>query len=192
VELRERINSGISAFNNMIKAAIADVQHGLEKDNIHKRVMFVDIDPIFEGHRFCEKGASTESGWPEFTDKAWFFSSPYRYDILPSGTKVAPRADDGSPKLQLDRRDDASCSDPHYEWDCAIGRLYARDPGLKLNEKEYPRGFTLGDLIPKTAKAMMVKAFHPKTIAYDAIAKKIAQAFGEGGGVQVPEDTQGP
>ena len=192
VELRERINSGVSAFNNMIKAAIADVQHGLEKDNIHKRVMFVDIDPIFEGHRFCEKGASTESGWPEFTDKAWFFSSPYRYDILPGGTKVAPRADDGSPKLQLDRRDDASCSDPHYEWDCAIGRLYARDPGLKLNEKEYPRGFTLEDLIPETAKARMMKAFHPKTIAYDAIAKKIAQAFGEGGGAQVPEDTQEP
>ena len=191
--LRQRMNSGVDAFNNMIQGAISEVQQSLKNDNINnKRIKFMDINPVFEGHRFCEKGDSSESGWPEFTDRAWFFSSPYRSDILPSGTKVVPRQNDGSPKLELDRRDDASCANPYYQWDCALGRLQARDPGMKLNEKEYPRDFSLSDFIPEAFKATLMKAFHPKTIAYDAIAKRIAQAFDETGGIQIPEDPQNP
>jgi hypothetical protein len=177
----------------MIQGAISEVQQSLKNDNVNnKRIKFMDINPVFEGHRFCEKGDSNESGWPEFTDRAWFFSSPYRSDILPSGTKVVPRQNDGSPKLELDRRDDASCADPYYQWDCALGRLQARDPGMKLNEKEYPRDFELADFLSEAFRAKLMKAFHPKTIAYDAIAKKIAQAFDENSAIPIPEDPQDP
>lgn len=192
VELRDRINGGVDAFNSMIRAAISEVEDGLKRDEITaKRIKFVDINPVFEGHRFCEKGDSSEVGWPEFTDRAWFFSSPFRSDILPSGRKVVPRADDGSPRLQLDRRDSEFCDSQYNVWDCTLGELQARDPDMPLNEKEYPKGRSLADLLPDVSKAMIMKAFHPKTIAYDAIAKLIAGQFGEGNG-QDPQDPDIP
>lgn len=192
VELRQRINGGVDAFNTMIRQAISEVEQALKRDDITaKRIKFVDINPVFEGHRFCEKGDSSETGWPEFTNRAWFFSSPFRSDILPGGQQVAPRADDGSPALQLDRRDSAFCSDPLNEWDCALGELKARDPDMPLNEKEFPKGRSLADILPDVSKAMIMKAFHPKTIAYDAIARLIGKAVGDSGG-SAPEDPQDP
>jgi hypothetical protein len=192
-DLRKRLNAGVDGFNTMIRAMVSEVQNGLERDGVtSKRIGFVDINPVFEGHRFCEPGESTEAGYPEFTERAWFFSSPYRFDILPDGQKIAPRTDDSGPKLQLDRRGGDSCSDPYYSWDCALGELNARDPNMPLNEKEYPRGFSLSDLIPEAGRAMIMKAFHPKTIAYDAIANKIAAEFGESNPNPQPEDPQDP
>jgi SAGA-associated factor 73 len=178
-ELRSRINAGVWSFNAMIQDAVSETQQGLERDEKNKRILFVDINPVFEGHRFCEKGASTESGWPEFTNRAWFFSSPFRSDILPDGRELAPRADDGSPRLQLDRRDSAFCDDPYNEWDCVLGELLERDPDMPLNEKEFPRGSTLYQSVKEWSKSKIMKAFHPKTIAYDAIARRIADKIAE-------------
>jgi hypothetical protein len=193
VELRDRINTGVNAFNNMIKATVSEVQKGLEMDNVNdKRIIFVDIDPIFEGHRFCEKGASTDAGWPEFTNTAWFFSSAFRSDILPGGRQVVPRADDDSPRLQLDRRGTSDCSDPYYAWDCAFGELQARDPDMPVNEKEYPQGRSLTDILLELSKNMVMKAFHPKSIAYDAIRKKIAGTLGDESGGPISEDPEDP
>jgi len=194
VELRDRVNAGVNAFNNMIKATISEVEQGLERDGINdKRIKFVDIDPIFEGHRFCEKGAPTDAGFPEFTNTAWFFSSFFRSDILPGGRQVVPRADDDSPRLQLDRRGSPDCSDPYYHWDCALGELHERDPGMPLNELEFPTWQSLADMLAEVSKNMVFKAFHPKSIAYDAISKKIAEALGDqSGGGTVPEDPEDP
>jgi hypothetical protein len=193
VELRDRINTGVNAFNNMIKATVSEVQKGLERDNVDdKRIIFVDIDPIFEGHRFCEKGASTDAGFPEFTNTAWFFSSAFRSDILPGGRQVVPRADDDSPRLQLDRRGTSDCSDPYYAWDCAFGELQARDPDMPVNEKEYPKGRSLTDILLELSKNMVMKAFHPKSVAYDAIRQKIAETLGDESGGAVPEDPEDP
>ncbi|KAK4902065.1 hypothetical protein LTR27_000967 [Elasticomyces elasticus] len=191
VELRDRINGGVKAFNIMIQSAVQEVQQMLEHDNVKKRIQFVDINPVFEGHRFCERGQSTESGWPEFTNRAWFFSSPFRSDIGLNGEELVPREDDNSPKLQLDRQDQSFCDDPYSEWDCALGKLVDRDPDMPLNPREFPKDRRLIDIVPQGTKAMFMKAFHPKTIAYDAIAKKIALEFGTDGTdlPQGPQDT---
>jgi hypothetical protein len=177
--LRTRINRGVDFFNAMIERAVSQTQDRYATRPGGKRVIFVDINPTFEGHRFCETGSSKDSGWPEFTDNAWFFSSPFRHDIKPDGQRVAPRADDGSPKLQLDRRDSAFCDDPHNDWDCVLGELLEKDPDMPLNEKEYPRGMTLSRSVVETTKAMVMKAFHPKSIAYEAIARKIHERYRE-------------
>jgi hypothetical protein len=140
----------------------------------------------------CEKGASTDAGFPEFTNTAWFFSSAFRSDILPGGRQVVPRADDDSPRLQLDRRGTSDCSDPYYAWDCAFGELQARDPDMPVNEKEYPKGRSLTDILLELSKNMVMKAFHPKSIAYDAIRKKIAATLGDESGGTVPEDPEDP
>jgi hypothetical protein len=193
VELRDRINRGVNAFNQMINGTVSEIQQILANDNIsNKRIMFVDIDPIFEGHRFCEPGASTDTGFPEFTDQAWFFSSAFRSDILPGGQKVVPRADDNSPKLQLDRRGSNDCNSPYYAWDCALGELQARDPNKAVNEKEYPRDLTLAGVLLEVSSNMIHKAFHPKSIAYDAISKKIAATLKDESGVPVSEEPGDP
>jgi lysophospholipase L1-like esterase len=196
VRLRERINDGVKAFNQMINATVSEVQRSLENDKIsNKRIKFVDIDPIFEGHRFCEPGSSTDAGFPEFTDKAWFFSSAFRSDILPGGQKVVPRADDNSPGLELDRRGSNDCNDPYYAWDCALGKLRDRYATKEVNGKEYPRGSTLNAMLLEISKNMVFKAFHPKSIAYDAISKKIAATLGDnsvGPVSEEPGDPQNP
>jgi hypothetical protein len=193
VKLRDRINNGVKAFNQMINATVSEVQRSLENDNIsNKRIKFVDIDPIFEGHRFCEPGASTDAGFPEFTDQAWFFSSAFRSDILPGGQKVAPRADDNSPGLQLDRRGSNVCNDPYYAWDCALGDLRAQYATKEVNGKEYPRGSTLNAMLLEISKNMVFKAFHPKSIAYDAISKRIAATLKDESGVPVSEEPGDP
>jgi len=179
--LRRRINSGIVSFNGMLRGVISEVTQDLQREGItKKRIRFFDTDPIYEGHRFCEKGDRSEDGWPEFTARSWFFSSALRWDILPDGSSLEPRGDDRDPKLELTRRGGDSCDDPLYEWDCALGDLVAADPNMPLNQKEYPQRRTLLDMVsnsPITRQAVM-KAFHPKSIAYDAIAKQIAETFG--------------
>ena len=75
--------------------------------------------------------------------------------------------------MQLDRRDNAFCDDPHNDWDCVLGELLEKDPDMPLNEKEYPRGMTLSRSIYEWSRAQIMKAFHPKSVAYEAIARKI-------------------
>lgn len=180
--LRSRINTGVDGFNNMIRAATAEVQEALGRENSAKQVWFVDINSVFEGHRFCEPGDRSESGWPTFTNRAWFFSSPYRSDITPDGRSVEPRTDDGTPKLELDRRGDAAfCDHPDNQWDCAIGELVDLDPDMPLNPDEYPQGRSLISVAKEITKGMLLKAFHPKTIAYNQIAQRIAASFGQPG-----------
>jgi hypothetical protein len=181
--LRTRINRGIVMFNGMLSGAVFEVQQALLEEGSRKRIKFFDTDPIYEGYRFCEPLGRDEPGWPEFTDRAWFFSSALRYDILPDNTKLAPRGDVDGPKLELDRRGTDSCSDPYYKWDCIIGDLMARDPNALLNEKEYGRrtiGEFFGALGPVQAtKSAVMQTFHPKSIAYKKIARGIAATFGQ-------------
>lgn len=178
--LRTRINNGVDGFNGMIRGATAEIQDVLAGQNSAKRIWFGDINPVFEGHRFCEPGDSSESGWPTFTDKAWCFSSPYRWDISPDGRSLDPRTDDGTGKLELDRRGDAAfCDHPNNQWDCDIGDLVNRDPDMPLNPAEYPQGRSLKDVAFEWTKGHLLKAFHPKTIAYDQITKRIAASFGQ-------------
>jgi hypothetical protein len=163
----------------------ADTGHsgdGLE-EGIRKSIKFFDTDPIYEGYRFCEPLGRDEPGWPEFSDRAWFFSSMLRWDILPDNTKLAPRADVDGPGLELERRGTASCSDPFYQWDCTIGDLMDRDPKALLNEKEFGRR-TIGEFFGATgpgraAKSAVMQTFHPKSIAYEKIARGIAVTFGQ-------------
>jgi hypothetical protein len=181
-DLRRRINSGIVSFNSVLRGAIYEVQQDLEREGFtNKRIRFFDTDPIYEGHRFCEPHGSSVPGWPEFGDQAWFFPAIGADDISPDGSRLTPRADENDPGLELDRRGGDSCSDPYWEWDCALGELLARDPDLPLNEKQYPQRRTILDLLTlgPLGKAVAMKLFHPKSIAYDAIAKQIAESFGE-------------
>ena len=66
-EVRRNFNQMVDALNLVIKSA-AEV-HG---------AIYVDIDPIFHGHRFCE-GDIIE---PSDSDSTWFFNLKYDEDRL--------------------------------------------------------------------------------------------------------------
>jgi hypothetical protein len=63
---------------------------------------------------------------------------------------------------------------------------------MPVNEKEYPKGRSLTDILLELSKNMVMKAFHPKSIAYDAIRQKIAETLGDESGGAVPEDPEDP
>lgn len=169
-ELRSRINTGVRAFNQMIQEAVEETQRRLDRDGQLKRIRFIDIDPLFENHRFCEPEGPDAVNLPA----SWFFTVAAD-DILPGGIPAAPHDDDFPEPLQHTRRDLGFCEDPHNEWDCDFGQWIEEHPDGPFNEAIYPR--RLFDGPGEWLKTKFMKAFHPRSIGYDAIAAKIVSEW---------------
>ncbi|KAI9854522.1 MAG: hypothetical protein M1813_000985 [Trichoglossum hirsutum] len=66
-DLRKKMNDLVDAVNAKIKNAVQNVN---QSDN---RVIFVDPDPAFEGHRFCENGVTEPEPAGSPRPNTWFF-----------------------------------------------------------------------------------------------------------------------
>ncbi|KJK75430.1 hypothetical protein H634G_08793 [Metarhizium anisopliae BRIP 53293] len=65
-KLRRRMNKMVLSVNDKIRRSI----YAINADFIEPRVMFVDYDDAFEGHRFCERNATE----PDYSrNETWFF-----------------------------------------------------------------------------------------------------------------------
>ncbi|KXJ97688.1 SGNH hydrolase-type esterase domain-containing protein [Microdochium bolleyi] len=65
-ELRASMNALVLAVNGKIRETVA----GINRRFATRKVVFVDYDDLFEGHRFCEQGVSE----PDYErDDTWFF-----------------------------------------------------------------------------------------------------------------------
>ncbi|KAJ4293023.1 hypothetical protein N0V88_005687 [Collariella sp. IMI 366227] len=82
VERRKALNKLVTDMNNVVKAAAETVS----RDSLFGQVVFVSIDELFEGHRFCEQGVNEPDNK---TPNTWFFLLQGR-DAAPDGSLLPP------------------------------------------------------------------------------------------------------
>ncbi|KAK5663985.1 hypothetical protein OQA88_197 [Cercophora sp. LCS_1] len=166
-ELRGRINRLVEGVNGRIEQIVRET----------KRAVFVDVDGVWEGHRFCEKGVMEPDGGREGT---WFF--------LPGGgdsnsTEGATAVRDGIGKREREVVErivnDEECEERVKDWGemalCRMAMAKRRDPGLRLK----------GDLVWEEAMWYVPtyygKTFHPRSRGHEAIRDRIYEVWRDHG-----------
>ncbi|KAL1599455.1 Glucan endo-1,3-alpha-glucosidase agn1 [Paraconiothyrium brasiliense] len=180
VDKRSRINAAIVAMNTLIKTAIAQVKGEFPRSKIR----FVDIDPLLEGHRWCDKD---ENGQLKTFGDAWMF--------LPEGRDIVVDPSTGIPTVSPRDPDTGGPTWGEASWDCSIEPLDMEEEqswycALKAAEDSgdfdcdaYPEycGETskrdvqtrqLGG-ITEAPKYHTMKGFHPKSVVHIKAAEYV-------------------
>ncbi|KFH44160.1 Lipase-like protein [Hapsidospora chrysogenum ATCC 11550] len=135
-ELRSKMNEMVLAVNDKIRRSVNAVNRAF----VMPRVLFVDYDSAFEGHRFCEPNVTE----PDYTrNETWFFlvgGSDNAYDT----TTEAQRFTEGdllplsSPLINPNVCMDAAAQSG--DWGqlslCMMATAAERDPTLRLSTGE--------------------------------------------------------
>ncbi|KAK8058537.1 Lipase 1 [Apiospora phragmitis] len=171
--LRRRMNAMVRAVNRKIAAAVARINRQFTRD----RVLFVDYDAAFEGHRFCERGVVE----PDYArNETWFFlvGGPDNVD-RPGGNGTTTTTAE-SPSLS-GVIDPATCLPPAQlsgDWGelarCYMAMSKAEDPTLRPARD--------GDEIMMQNSMWHVptyygKTFHPRSLGHEAIRDRIYEVW---------------
>lgn len=173
--LRMRINRLVEAVNEKIRRTVEGVNGafaGME------RVVFVNFDEVFEGHRFCEEGVVE----PDYgREETWFF--------LPGGADTG----NGNETVVVGQRDGWLREDERHlvdterclkwaekggDWGeralCYMAAVKERSPEERL------RGGEVGDSSWR-APTYYGKTFHPRSRGHEAIRDHIYQMWRQHG-----------
>ncbi|KAK5044836.1 hypothetical protein LTR84_010374 [Exophiala bonariae] len=141
-EKRRALNQLVSMLNDVIRAS-AEL-HGVE---------YIDIDPVFEGHRFCEDGVREPDIGREAT---WFFNLPAakfqgeeQQDELRSASIIAPKVNNLQHLVKFGQ----------LQWAISDGEDTESRHTLSFPDLE------------------TVRTFHPTEIGHQAIADVIVKAI---------------
>jgi lysophospholipase L1-like esterase len=187
-DIRGRMNALVDAANDKLRRTVAEADGRFSGSR--PRVLFVDYDDLFEGHRFCEEGV-LEPAYNR-TD-SWFFlvggpDNARNETTWPNGTN-------GDTKSTRYSRGEQILSplsplvDPHTcmpqaqergDWGelalCYMAMARHRDPSLRSAHD----GIT-----PQNGMWYVPtyygKTFHPRTLGHEAIRDRMYQAWEEHG-----------
>ena len=85
-DLRKKLNDLVSELNRML----SHVADAVNQPYLNRRVKFVDPNPIYDGHRFCEKDGMTEVKEPDEKRRdTWLFLSGWPDNDLPGSESAA-------------------------------------------------------------------------------------------------------
>lgn len=171
---RKRANDGVLALNDAILKATNTVWDEEKAKGSNKKVIFVDVDHVYNGHRFCEPGYSTPD-----SDKTWFFNvatSDIRADL--SVLMDDPSA--SHPSANISSIDTKTCTSPSFEIPdvpardllCTLAGYFQANPG-KTIQVEDPASGLKQNLTAAASPYWVLKAFHPKTAAHALIAEVV-------------------
>ncbi|KAI3397675.1 hypothetical protein diail_10444 [Diaporthe ilicicola] len=186
-EIRRRMNELVAAANARLRRTVGAV--GARFSGPRPRVLFVDYDDLFEGHRFCEPGV-LEPAYNR-TD-SWFFlvggpDNARNETTWPNGTNGDPESTryQGEKVLSLQ----SPLVDPHTclaraqgrgDWGelalCYMAMAKHRNPSLRpaYSELTAQNGMWW---VP----TYYGKTFHPRTLGHEAIRDRIYQIWDEYG-----------
>ncbi|KAI0180856.1 SGNH hydrolase [Hypoxylon sp. FL1284] len=188
-ELRARMNAMVRAVNAKIRATVDAVNAGFTSD----KLLFVDYDAAFDGHRFCEDGVAE----PDYDrDDTWFFLVGGR-DNARNGTAAAELGDKAAAAQPLPPAASAlvepeSCLAPARrsgDWGelalCYMAMAKARDSTLRLRRRGLggsgEDGYEDEDSVTPNSMWYVPtyygKTFHPRSRGHEAIQDKIYEVW---------------
>lgn len=168
--LRRRMNALVAGANAKLQAVLAVVNARFPADA--PRVLFVDYDAAFAGHRFCEPGVVE----PDYgRNDTWFFLVG---GADSDGTGTEALLDAGSPLVDPDR-----CLSPALDrgdWGelalCHMARTRQTQPALEVAD---------GVLSPQNSMWYVPtyygKTFHPRSAGHRAIRDAVYRVWEEHG-----------
>jgi len=183
-ELRRQMNALVLAVNAKIRQTVAVVNAKFTTD----KILFVDHDELWDGHRFCEPGVAE----PDYQrDKTWFF--------LVGGPDNAVRHDDTAagdnesllPSTEASLVDPDTCLEPARrsgDWGmqalCYMAMAKKRDPTLRLAPALGRTGLSAaasGNVSTQNSMWYVPtyygKTFHPRTKGHEAIRDAVYAAW---------------
>ncbi|KAK4174137.1 SGNH hydrolase-type esterase domain-containing protein [Triangularia setosa] len=207
---RQKMNSFVLKANTLLSSVIDEVNASFSLGrNNNPKIVFVDYDLSFSGHRFCEPGVAKE---PDY-DRAdtWFFL-PGGKDVDQAGNVYSSST---TPKEEEDEDDEygdgdgVGYIDPDRCWEdalengdwgekalCLMAKAKKEDPGLKLikhcrhhcqQENKKGRAVWRSTRKRKPGDSMWLtptyygKTFHPRSAGHEAIRDNIFQVWEEHG-----------
>ncbi|KAI9853819.1 MAG: hypothetical protein M1813_001799 [Trichoglossum hirsutum] len=150
--IRARMNKGVQTANGIIKGEVDKIAAQMPG-----RVFFVDVDPDFEGHRFCEEGVTEPQKSGEDRSNTWLF----QYNTPTGSVKDTDllRADKTSQIYAAAFRQ----------------ALASQGDGLLPPNGIYPALTLPADTT--TLPVFIAKVFHPTTPGHQAMAKRVLAAI---------------
>jgi hypothetical protein len=165
LETRKEMNKGVEEVNRRIQSNI------VEKLMV-KGVSFIDVDALYQGHRFCEpeKSANPKGSDPQ-DDTIWFNDINTELEekakwFMPPDFK---EEDEGTPEDKVAQEMD--CGDMIVQVDDVVGD---EKPEVESNEPGELISSLLGKFLPSNWEKYSV--FHPKKAAGVAVAEVIQAA----------------
>ncbi|KAK8855313.1 Lipase 1 [Apiospora arundinis] len=196
--LRRRVNHMVLAVNRKIERAVARINGQFTR----AKVLFVDYDAAFAGHRFCEAGVAE----PDYArNETWFFlvGGPDNVDrngtgngttYFPSSSSSSSTIRTGSLLLAAGKEDDvaavasrlidpATCLPPAQrsgDWGelalCYMAMSKAEDPTLRLARDDGQFG-TQNSM--SHVPTYYGKTFHPRSLGHEAIRDRIYEVWSQ-------------
>ncbi|KAI1769198.1 SGNH hydrolase [Hypoxylon sp. FL1150] len=170
-DLRSKMNAMVLTVNAKIRKTIDKINSRFTKD----KLVFVDYDEGFDGHRFCEEGVKE----PDYgRADTWFFLVGGR-DNARNGTQASHTSDLETLSPTSILVDPSSCLEPARksgDWGelalCYMAMAKARDPSLQLAR---------GDLVAENSMWYVPtyygKTFHPRSLGHETIRDKIYEVW---------------
>ncbi|PKX91286.1 putative alpha-1,3-glucanase [Aspergillus novofumigatus IBT 16806] len=173
-DLRKEMNDLVDGVNQAIQAAVTDTNELMISNATH----FVDVNPYFEGHRWCEAGVKEPdssnrntyfflSGWPDVTESGMFqqSSADDSNDLsVLEATRKLPLPDGNTCNTTLGEN-----PDPVNVYWCSLAQAVAQEPGGDLakhvsmaNGALADGDFTSQD-VSRFLPTRQIKAFHPRS-----------------------------
>ncbi|KAM0451020.1 hypothetical protein ACHAPV_010276 [Trichoderma viride] len=177
-ELRQRMNDMVRAVNAKIRKSVDAINAAFAEP----RVLFVDYDDAFEGHRFCEPNVVE----PDYArNETWFFLVGGLDNAPPHMGEPGPGAGPGAMDALLPADsplvDAQNCIGPAQksgDWGemalCMMAMAADRDPMLRTANGEVTAQNGMW-YVP----TYYGKTFHPRTLGHMAMRDRIYKAWRE-------------
>ncbi|KAI4866939.1 SGNH hydrolase [Hypoxylon rubiginosum] len=180
--LRAEMNAMVLAVNAKVRRTVDAVNARFTRD----KLVFVDYDAAFDGHRFCEEGVAE----PDYgRADTWFFLVGGR-DNARNGTAVHhQQSRHASSDLEILAPnsvlvDPSSCLGPAQrsgDWGelalCYMTMAKARDPSLRLAAAAAAHGNLAAENSMWYVPTYYGKTFHPRSRGHEAIRDKIYEVW---------------